>query len=86
MEYILFPAYLVLFAWLVTKTRFFKNSGLTNPQLVILLLLKIMAGIFYGWIGIYYGQYAYMFDTWGYHHAAIEEYKLLFREPAEYLT
>jgi len=86
LEYILFPAYLVLFAWLVTKTRFFKNSGLTNPQLVILLLLKIMAGIFYGWIGIYYGQYAYMFDTWGYHHAAIEEYKMLFREPAEYLT
>lgn len=86
MEYFLFPAYLVLFSWLVTKIRFFKNSGLTNAQLVILLLLKIMAGIFYGWIGIYYGQYAYMFDTWGYHHTAVEEYKLLFNNPAEYFT
>lgn len=43
-----------------------------------------MAGIFYGWIGIYYGQYAYMFDTWGYHYASIEEYKLLFHNPSEY--
>ena len=43
-----------------------------------------MAGIFYGWIGIYYGQYAYMFDTWGYHYSSVEEYKLLFHSPSEY--
>ena len=43
-----------------------------------------MAGIFYGWIGIYYGQYAYMYDTWGYHHLSVEEYKLLFNNPSEY--
>ena len=86
MEYLLFPAYLVLFAWLVTKIRFFTRSGLTNAQLVILLLLKIMAGIFYGWIGIYYGQFAYMFDTWGYHHLALPEYRLLFSNPGEYFS
>lgn len=45
-----------------------------------------MAGILYGWIGIYYGQFAYMFDTWGYHHASIVEYKLLFHNPSEYIT
>ena len=43
-----------------------------------------MAGIFYGWIGIYYGQYAYMYDTWGYHHLSVDEYKLLFNNPSEY--
>ena len=86
MEYLLFPAYLVLFAWLVTKIRFFTRSGLTKAQLVILLLLKIMAGIFYGWIGIYYGQFAYMFDTWTYHHMGVEEYKFLFQNPLEYFS
>ena len=45
-----------------------------------------MAGIFYGWIGIYYGQYAYMFDTWWYHYLSVDEYKLLFQSPSKYLS
>ena len=45
-----------------------------------------MAGIFYGWIGIYYGQFAYMFDTWGYHELSVTEYKLLFHNPSEYFS
>ena len=86
MEYLLFGGYLILFAWLVTKSPFFKKSGLSNAQLIILFLLKVMAGILYGWIGIYYGQFAYMFDTWGYHHVSVDEYKLLFHNPSEYFT
>ena len=54
--------------------------------MVILFLLKVMAGIFYGWIGIYYGQFAYMYDTWGYHELSVIEYKLLFHHPAEYFS
>ncbi len=45
-----------------------------------------MAGIFYGWIGIYYGQFAYMFDTWGYHELSVTEYKLLFNDPSAYFS
>ncbi len=45
-----------------------------------------MAGIFYGWIGIYYGLYAYMSDTWGYHYLSVDEYKLLFQNPSEYFS
>ena len=45
-----------------------------------------MVGILYGWIGIYYGQFAYMFDTWGFHYAGQEETKLLFSHPAEYFN
>ena len=85
-EYLLFIAYLVLFAWLVTRVRFFTRSGLTAPQLVILFLLKVMAGIFYGWIGIYYGGLAQMVDTWSYHTASMAEYRLLWTDPAEYFT
>jgi hypothetical protein len=43
-----------------------------------------MAGIFYGWVGVYYGQFAYMFDTWGYHHISAEETKLLFSDTSTY--
>lgn len=75
-----------MFAWLITATGFFKKSGLSNAQLIILFLLKVLAGIFYGWVGNYYGQYAYMYDTWGYHYLSIDEYKLLFHNPSEYFS
>ena len=86
MEYLLFAGYLFLFAWLVTRTGFLKKSGLTSAQLVILFLIKIIAAILYGWIGIYYGQFAYMFDTWGFHFAGVEETKLLYNHPSEYFN
>lgn len=45
-----------------------------------------MAGIFYGWIGTYYGGLAQMYDTWTYHINSIHEYQLLFNDPHEYFT
>lgn len=86
LEYLLFVAYLVLFAWLVTRVKFFTSTGLSNPQLIIIFLLKVMAGIFYGWIGLYYGGLAQMQDTWGFHAESISEYNLLYTDPGEYLT
>jgi hypothetical protein len=82
----MFAAYLIVFAWLVTKVRFFTKSGLTNPQLVILFLLKVMAGIFYGWIGVYYGEMAQMIDTWAYHAESIQEYHTLTTHPIQFFT
>jgi len=75
-----------LFAWLTTKTRFFIHSGLSKPQLIIIFLLKVLAGIFYGWVGVYYGNHAQMVDTWSYHYSSIQEYKLLFKNPSEYMV
>lgn len=86
MYYLLFAAYLVLFAWLFTKIKFFTRAGFSNAQLVILFLLKVMAGIFYGWIGVYYGQMAQMMDTWSYHVQSLEEYKLLTAHPIYFFT
>ncbi len=86
MEYLLFVAFLVLFAWLVTKVKFFRRTGLSQPQLIIIFLLKVMAGIFYGWIGLYYGGLAQMQDTWSYHLNSIQEYHLLSSDPQEYFT
>lgn len=86
LEYLLFVVYLVLIAWLVTRVKFFTRSGLSQPQLVILFLLKVMAGIFYGWIGLYYGGLAQMVDTWSFHTNSIHEYHLLYSKPHEYFT
>jgi hypothetical protein len=86
LEHLLFVLYLVFFAWLVTKTGFFLASGLSKSQLIILFFLKVIAGIFYGWVGIYYGGLAQMIDTWAYHSYALDEYKLLGSNPHEYLT
>ena len=85
-HYLLFTAYLILFAWLLTKVKFFTSSGFTNSQLVIIFLLKVMAGIFYGWIGVYYGQMAQMIDTWAYHVQGLQEYKVLTSDPIEFFT
>ena len=86
LEYFLFAGYLVLFAWLVTKTKFFNQSGLSHSQLIIVFLLKVMAGIFYGWVGIYYGNHAQMVDTWSFHYNSLRETQLLYRNPHEYFV
>lgn len=80
----MFAGYLVLFAWLVTKVRFFTKSGLTPAQLIIIFLLKVMAGIFYGWIGVYYGELAQMVDTWAYHYESIKSYNILLTNPSNF--
>ena len=77
LEHLFFAAYLILFSWLVTIVPFLKKSGLTAPQLIIFFLIKIIAGIFYGWIGVYYGELAQMVDTWAYHYEGIKAYELL---------
>jgi hypothetical protein len=45
-----------------------------------------MAGIFYGWIGIYYGEMAQMIDTWAYHVESLQEYKILISHPIDFFT
>ena len=45
-----------------------------------------MAGIFYGWVGIYYGNHAQMVDTWSYHFNSIKETQLLYNNPHEYFV
>ena len=43
-----------------------------------------MAGIFYGWIGVYYGELAQMIDTWGFYYESLTEYELLKTNPQEF--
>lgn len=86
LEHLLFAGYLSFFAWLVTRVPFFRHSGLTHAQLLIFFLLKVMAGIFYGWVGVYYGDMARMVDTWYYHYQSLADSKLLLSQPLEFFT
>lgn len=81
MDHLLFTAYLFLFAWLVTKVRFFTRSGLSPALLITLFLFKIIVGIIYGWIGVFYNQK----DTWAFHKNGLEEKKQLLSDPLEFL-
>lgn len=45
-----------------------------------------MAGILYGWIGVYYGEMAKMVDTWAFHKESIDEYHLLLSEPGKFFS
>ncbi|MCU7548633.1 hypothetical protein OCK74_05865 [Chitinophagaceae bacterium LB-8] len=82
MEILLFAAYLFLFAWLVTRIKFFTQSGLTPALLITVFLLKVIVGISYGWIGIYYNQ----LDTWAFHFESLKEKGLLLSDPVDFVA
>jgi hypothetical protein len=67
---------------LVTKIRFYTRSGLSPALLITVFLLKIIVGIIYGWIGVFYNQK----DTWAFHKYGLEEKKLLLSDPIEFLV
>lgn len=52
----------------------------------MIFLLKIAAGIFYGWLGIYYGATANMTDTWFYHASGLQEQQVLLHDPSRFLS
>jgi hypothetical protein len=86
LNHLLFAAYLLLFSWLVTKVGFFKKAGLSSTTLIILFLIKVLAGIFYGWLGVYYGKQLQMVDTWYFHSNSLKEYQLLMDHPWDFFT
>ena len=63
--------------------RFFKDAGLGKKMLVVLFLTRVLAGFISGYINLYYYQGT---DISGFHLQGIEEYHLLFQNPAGYFT
>jgi hypothetical protein len=83
---LLFIGYLIALSWMLTRMRFFSASGLTRQQLILIFLLKSAAGIFYGWLGIYYAKTANMTDTWYFHASSLQEEQLLFSDPVRFFS
>jgi len=80
--YFLFLFYFVSLGWLLTRIRFIQKAGLNAGMLVLLFSLKVLAGMFSGWMLKNNPDS----DTWGYHKDALVEYQLLFTHPSEYFT
>jgi hypothetical protein len=88
LNYLLFSVYLFLFTWIVLKLPFFKRSGLTRGELVLVFWSKILAGVIYGLVGIYYkitkggiGR-----DTWRFHLSALQESSVLKSNPVRFFS
>ncbi|MBI3718755.1 MAG: hypothetical protein HY252_09185 [Sphingobacteriales bacterium] len=86
MSYLLFIIYLVLFSWLVTKVKFIRNSGLPARILILLFLLKVFAGVIYGFIYSRIPDHKIYADTWRFYYESLDETDLLFHDPVQYLT
>ncbi|MEO8416032.1 MAG: hypothetical protein ABI472_20395 [Ginsengibacter sp.] len=83
MIYLLFAFYLLVLCWLITRIKFFKESGLDNRVLIFLFLIRVIAGIINGYINLYYYHGT---DVANFQQQGIEEYQLLFRNTTEYFT
>lgn len=82
MSYVLFLIYLVLFSWLLTKSRFIINSGISSKVIVALFVVKVITGCLNVWILM---RTSNMPDTMVFHKEGLIEYNLLFSNPKEYI-
>ncbi len=84
MTYFLFAIYLILFCWLITRIRFFKNSGLNKQWLLGLFLIKVMAGVLYGFFYEHTPNFQIASDTWRFFYDSKIETELLYKNPLRY--
>ena len=83
MFYLLFIFYLLLFCWLITRIKFFSESGLSSKILISLFLIRVVAALVSGYFSLYVIPSS---DPLGFHLNGIAEYDLLFNNPGEYFT
>ena len=83
LSYVFFLVYLCIFSWLLTKSRFVINSGLSIKVIVALFVIKVIAGCVFYWMLLQTGT---SIDTLGYNLFGLQEYHLLFNHPKEYFT
>lgn len=86
MTYLLFALYLVLFSWLITRIKFIQQSGLPNYWLIGLFVLKVAAGVAYGWYYTTIPNYEQSADTWKFFFDSKNDTALLFHDPLRYFT
>ncbi len=82
MLYLLFIVYLAFFCWLITRVKFFTNSGLSSKVLVSLFLIRISMSLLTCYINLYYLPVS---DSVAFHNGGIDEYHLLFSDPATWV-
>jgi hypothetical protein len=81
LDYFLFIVYMLLFCWLLTRSRFIRNSGIEKKWITILFLVRVGAGILNLLVSIYYygGSDSTTFEKNG-----LDEYNVLIHHPLQY--
>lgn len=85
MEIIIFIFYLILFCYFISITPFFKKSEIGGRTLIILFLIKIVAGIIYAKFFSLPKNYPGS-DTWRFYRFSLAETKWLILEPKAFVT
>jgi hypothetical protein len=83
LNYVLFLIYLGLFSWLLTKSRFVANAGLSAKVIITLFVVKVITGCVHAWLLM---RLSNLPDTMVFHKEGLIEYYLLFNNPKEYFS
>lgn len=86
MTYFLFATYLVFFCWLITRIKFIQQTGLNNQWLIGLFVLKVAAGVSYGYYYSTIPNFAASSDSWKFFFDAKSDTQLLYQNPVRYIT
>ena len=68
----------------MTRVPFVKRSGISSRIIILLFLLKIVAGIAIGWLSLHF--YGPGNDYWDVNREAWKEYQLLVNDPGNYFS
>lgn len=83
MHYFLFLLYLVVFSFLITRIKFFTNSGINKFLLVALFAIKIFAGLAYAWFYLQ-PNYHTNSDSFRFYAYSLEETNILLTQPLHF--
>ena len=83
MTYLLFPAYLLLFSYLLYVLSARNYIRISSRTAIASLLIKVISGCLYGYIFLHYYNGD---DTWRYYFQSLEETALLKSDPIRFFT
>lgn len=84
MTYFLFATYLVFFCWLITRIKFIQQAELPNHWLIGLFVLKVAAGVAYGYYYSTIPDFEVSSDSWKFFFDAKKDTQLLYQNPLRY--
>lgn len=86
MTYFLFATYLVFFCWLITRIKFIQQAELPNHWLIGLFVLKVAAGVAYGYYYSTIPNFEVSSDSWKFFFDAKKDTQLLYQNPLRYFS
>lgn len=82
MSTILFIFYLLFFSWLLIRIPFVKRSGLGAGFILSIFILKVLAGVAYGYVHAHAPGHVGLTDTWKFFYQGAEQTALLKKDPS----